>query len=134
MSRSLTLDGLDFAAEDFSSRLVVLPVTGSLQLVGFGNNAAPIADAGGPYTVAEGNAIYLDARGSTDPEGMPLTYAWDLDADGVFGETVLPQRGAMNRACSPSFPRRFSTTARRPLPFGSLTTPATRTRKRRRLR
>ncbi|MGE5612113.1 MAG: PKD domain-containing protein [Bacillota bacterium] len=45
--------------------------------------AFPAASAGGPYTVTEGGALQLDGAAST---GMDLTYAWDLDGDGVFGE------------------------------------------------
>ena len=53
-------------------------------------NLAPTADAGGPYTVAEGSAVTLTASGS-DPERGTVTYAWDLDNDGTFetaGQTV----------------------------------------------
>ena len=39
-----------------------------------------VADAGGPYSVAEGGSLTLDGSGST-PEA---DYAWDLDADGDF--------------------------------------------------
>ncbi|MFO0927695.1 MAG: PKD domain-containing protein [Gemmataceae bacterium] len=49
-------------------------------------NVAPTADIGGPYTVAEGGTVVLAGAG-TDPGGDPLTYAWDLDNDGLFGET-----------------------------------------------
>ena len=37
----------------------------------------PTADAGGPYVVDEGTVIVLDGSGSSDPEGEPLTFAWD---------------------------------------------------------
>ena len=49
----------------------------------------PTADAGGPYTVLEGGTVTLDASGTTDPSQDPstLTYLWDLNGDGVFGET-----------------------------------------------
>jgi hypothetical protein len=52
----------------------------------------PHADAGGPYIVDEGDAtpsIALDASHSSDPDqaANTLAYAWDLDGDGVFGET-----------------------------------------------
>jgi predicted extracellular nuclease len=46
-------------------------------------NDPPTADAGGPYTVNEGASVTLTATGS-DPEGEPLTYAWDLDNNGTF--------------------------------------------------
>jgi hypothetical protein len=49
--------------------------------------AAPLVEAGGPYTIQEGGAVVLTGS-AIDPDGDPLTYRWDLDGDGVFGETV----------------------------------------------
>jgi PKD domain len=46
----------------------------------------PVADAGGPYTTLEGVNVSLAGSGS-DPDGKPVTFAWDLDNDGMF-ETV----------------------------------------------
>lgn len=46
--------------------------------------APPVADAGGPYNVNEGGTVVVNGSGST---GTSLTYAWDLDGDGIFGET-----------------------------------------------
>ena len=51
-------------------------------------NALPEADAGGPYTVAEGSSIGLVATGSTDAGGDALTYAWDLDGDGQYDDST----------------------------------------------
>jgi type VI secretion system Hcp family effector len=50
---------------------------------------APTADAGGPYSVGDGQTVTLDASGTGDVDDDPaaLTYQWDLDGDGVFGET-----------------------------------------------
>ncbi|MFK8114585.1 MAG: CARDB domain-containing protein, partial [Rubripirellula sp.] len=52
-------------------------------------NEAPTANAGGTYTVGEGLQVVLDGSNSTDPDlpGDVLTFQWDLDGDGVFGET-----------------------------------------------
>jgi hypothetical protein len=46
-------------------------------------NNPPVASAGGPYSGNEGTAIALTATGS-DPDGTPVTFAWDLDGDGTF--------------------------------------------------
>lgn len=48
-------------------------------------NAPPIVDSGGPYAIAEGEALTLDASGTLDPEHAPLTFAWDLDQDQIYG-------------------------------------------------
>jgi hypothetical protein len=53
----------------------------------FQPNHAPTANAGGPYTVAEGGSVTLSG-GGTDPDaGDTLSYAWDLDGDGTFETT-----------------------------------------------
>ena len=46
-------------------------------------NLPPVAEANGPYTVNEGSCVIITGSG-TDPQGLPLTYAWDLNGDGVF--------------------------------------------------
>ena len=47
---------------------------------------AVVASAGGPYTVAEGQPLTLDATGTVAPAGA--TYAWDLDGDGQFDDAT----------------------------------------------
>ena len=51
-------------------------------------NTPPMADAGGPYAIAEGDGLTLDAADSTDPDSDFLTYSWDVNGDGVFGDAT----------------------------------------------
>ena len=55
----------------------------------FVTNTKPTANAGGPYSVNEGASVMLDASKTSDAEQNPttLTYLWDLNNNGVFGET-----------------------------------------------
>lgn len=48
-------------------------------------NIGPVADAGSPQTVSGGSPVVLDASGSADGDGDPLTYAWSQ----VSGPTVV---------------------------------------------
>ncbi|MDR7364669.1 Ig-like domain repeat protein, partial [Nocardioides marmoribigeumensis] len=53
-------------------------------------NQPPTADAGGPYSVAEGASLSLDGTGSSDPDHDALTYSWDVDGDGTYGDATGP--------------------------------------------
>jgi hypothetical protein len=59
-------------------------------------NQPPTVSAGGPYAVEEGGSVQLIASGS-DPEGGPLTYAWDLDNNGAY-ETTGQDRDVLGAA------------------------------------
>lgn len=52
------------------------------------HNQPPLADAGADQQVNEGTVVSLDGSNSSDPDSDQLTYAWDLDNDGVFGDAV----------------------------------------------
>ncbi len=61
-------------------------------------NNPPLVCAGGPYEVDEGSFLLVTATGS-DPDGEQLTYAWDLNNDGIFeepGQTVLFPAGNLD--------------------------------------
>jgi len=53
-------------------------------------NRAPTAIAGGPYTTPEGSSVSLSGSASFDPDGDPITYAWDLDNDGAYDDAIGP--------------------------------------------
>ena len=48
----------------------------------------PVAVTGGPWSVDEGSSITLDATGSDAGDLGPLTWSWDLDGDGVLGDST----------------------------------------------
>ncbi|MCK5739010.1 PKD domain-containing protein, partial [bacterium] len=65
---------------------------GQAQTTAVISNVNPTASAGGPYNTRMGTPTPLNAI-ATDPAGDndPLTYAWDIDNDGVYdlsGQTV----------------------------------------------
>ncbi len=67
-------------------------------------NLAPQAEPGGPYRLEEAGSIRLGAAG-TDPAGPldPLTFLWDLDGDGQFGEQGLAATRGDERGPRPQF-------------------------------
>jgi len=62
-------------------------------------NTAPVANAGSDSTVFINDTVILDGRGSYDPEGQPLTYAWSIITQPEGSQSVL----ADNTTFSPSF-------------------------------
>lgn len=68
-------------------------------------NRPPVADAGGPYSVPEGGTLGLDASDSMDPDQSTetLEYQWDLDGDGIFGETGAAAGRGDETGISPTF-------------------------------
>ncbi|MHC5543728.1 PKD domain-containing protein, partial [Singulisphaera rosea] len=53
-------------------------------------NPVPVAVAGGPYRINEGDGLSLDATATTDPNqpASTLTYAWDLNGDGIYTDAA----------------------------------------------
>lgn len=49
-------------------------------------NPEPVADPGGPYTIFEGDSLLLDGSQSSDADSSTLTFSWDINGDGNFGD------------------------------------------------
>jgi hypothetical protein len=66
-----------------------LPATLRWNLHVLNVNRAPVANAGGPYQGVMSIAVTFHGEGSSDPDGDPLTYAWDF-GDGAQGTGASP--------------------------------------------
>lgn len=63
------------------------------------NAVAPVANAGPNQVVSVGSTVILDASGSTDANGLPLTFQWSLTSIPAGSTAALSDPGAV----SPSF-------------------------------
>ena len=64
----------------------------------------PDAEADGPYTITEGGSVTLNGTSAYVPgPGDTLTYAWDLDNDGVYGETGADAARGNETGDTPTF-------------------------------
>ena len=54
------------------------------------NQAPTAAMTAGPTNGPVPLTVSFDGTGSSDPEGNPLSYSWDLNGDGTFGDATGP--------------------------------------------
>jgi PKD repeat protein len=76
-----------------ASHTLLTPATATTYQATFKRlNRAPVASA--TATPASGPAplvVSFDASGSTDADGDPLSFAWDLDGDGTFDDSTVAE-------------------------------------------
>lgn len=70
------------ARNNYDTQRIKLSVTAT------SSNVAPVANAGGPYSIKEGDSLVLNGAQSTDADGDTLTYSWDVNGDGTFGDAT----------------------------------------------
>jgi glucose/arabinose dehydrogenase len=62
---------------------------GAIHRITYSPNRPPVAHASAtPTSGVAPLAVHFDATGSSDPDGDPLSYSWDLNGDGVYGDAT----------------------------------------------
>ena len=86
---------------------------------------APTANAGSPQTVAPGATVTLNGSGSTDPQGLPLTYSWSLITRPTGSNASLSASNIVNPTFVTDLPGTYVAQLTVNNGFLSSTTPAT---------
>jgi glucose/arabinose dehydrogenase len=73
--------------------LYYVDLSGStVRRISYGGNQPPVALAtASPTSGPAPLTVNFNGSGSSDPEGGPITYAWDLDGDGAFDDSTAAQ-------------------------------------------
>lgn len=64
--------------------------SGAIRRIAFGNGPPNAVARATPSSGALPLTVQFDASATRDPEGDPVTYAWDLDGDGDTDDSTLP--------------------------------------------
>lgn len=101
----ITASGGSLPAALAASELVVIDTQNVKVDFRLGHDMEPAAKAGGPYRVLKGRTVVLDGSHSSDPvdPSSALQYVWDLDGDGVFGETGTAALRGDETGVNPTF-------------------------------
>jgi RHS repeat-associated protein len=71
-------------------------------------NIPPIAEAGPAQNVRAGDNVYLDGRGSSDPENAPITYLWSFTAKPTGSQSALSGATTVSPAFIPDLPGAYT--------------------------
>ena len=90
LSGSPAIDAGDpTAAPATDQRGLARVVNGIIDIGAFELQAvSPQADPGDPYIIHEGQSLTLSAGDSASPQGLGLSYSWDVNGDGIFGDAT----------------------------------------------
>jgi hypothetical protein len=85
---SIYTTGTCLGTTDFDPGVDTFNLTTSMFLWKLRANHAPLANAGGPYTVIAGQLLILNGTASSDPDAAAgdylVSYQWDIGADGSY--------------------------------------------------
>ncbi len=104
-THTLTFSIADTRDQVLDSGVFLTSLSGNGTSSGTVTAKAPQANAGGTYTVEAGKSVQLNGSGTTDTSQAPgtLTYQWDLNGNGTFGETGTAATNGNEVGMTPTF-------------------------------
>jgi len=104
-THTLKLVIADAGDGNVDSAIFLSHLRGSTAVIGEPTSGQPpVVDAHGPYTVPANGTVTLTGT-ATDPDQVAdtLKYAWDLDGDGIFGETGAGAANGNETGATPTY-------------------------------